>query len=98
MSASQRVSRGFHRLVMGPWMFVLVVLATATAHAAEFGSVDRISNLRGCTTLCGAGLPSQPYPRPRGTDLNFPAFINYTGHDSLTMLGHVSRHWPTPLY
>jgi endonuclease YncB( thermonuclease family) len=40
MSASQRVSRLFHRLVMG--IFLLVV-PTATAHAAEFsGSVDKI--------------------------------------------------------
>jgi endonuclease YncB( thermonuclease family) len=40
MSASQRVSRLFHRLVTG--IFLLVV-PTATAHAAEFsGSVDKI--------------------------------------------------------
>jgi len=41
MGTTQRVSRGFHRLLIG--VALLVVLATATAHAAEFsGSVDKI--------------------------------------------------------
>ena len=41
MSKSQRVSLGFHRL--GLLLAVPVMLAVATAHAAEFsGSVDKV--------------------------------------------------------
>jgi len=71
MSTSQRVSLGFHRLLIG--VALLVVLATATAHAAEFsGSVDKIvdgdtlwvCDARAChkIRICGIDAPEKGEP------------------------------------
>ena len=71
MDTSQRVNRGFHRL--GVFSAILVVMATATVHAAEFsGSVDKIvdgdtfwvCDVSACHKIrvCGINAPEKGKP------------------------------------